>query len=229
VIDLSSKFDPMWETAIYAERRYLNRYPYDFVVSFVFRYAPAGPRKAVNILEVGCGAGNNLWFAAREGFSVFGIDGSRSAIAHAQRRLADEGLQGDLRVGDFTSLPFDDASIDLAIDRGALTCAGFTVASRAVAEVRRVLKPGGSFVFNPYSTRYTSCAPGSRSADGLVADITTGDLVGVGQICFYDEADVRRVLGEGWKILAFEFGEITDHCSGEVRAEWRVISRKSDG
>ena len=96
----TAPIDPAWEEAIYSQGRHLNRYPFDAVVSFVYRYRPKvrAPQQ-IRILEVGCGAGNNLWFAAREGFDVAGIDGSDSAVDHARRRFEQEGLNGDLRVG----------------------------------------------------------------------------------------------------------------------------------
>ena len=53
-----------------------------------------------------CEAGNNLWFAAREGFRGAGTDGSPSAIEYASKRLADEGLTGDLHAGDFIFILF---------------------------------------------------------------------------------------------------------------------------
>ena len=40
------------------------------------------------------------------------------------KRFEREGLSGDLRVGNFTSLPFDDNSFDLVIDRASLCCIG---------------------------------------------------------------------------------------------------------
>src|SRR5262245_53509995 len=127
-MDQSSRtFDPIWEDAIYGQGQKISRYPFDIVVTFVYRNYPRHkPRHDVRILEVGCGSGNNLWFAAREGFQVAGIDGSSSAIAYAQKRFAEEGLTGDLRVGDFTQLPFESDSFDLAIDRGSLTCCGLS-------------------------------------------------------------------------------------------------------
>lgn len=214
----------MWEEELYSEGRHLNRYPYDQVVTFLFRNAPPRPRQTVRVIEVGCGAGNNLWFAAREGFTVCGIDGSPSAIAFARKRFADEGLTGDLRVGDFTSLPFPDESADLAFDRGALTCAGFEAATRAIAEIRRVLSPGGRFLFTPFSTRHTSCH--ARDHDGLVSPVTTGDLAGLGQICFYDEGDIATILGEGWQVLGLELQEISDRHTGHLHAVWCVTSEK---
>jgi cyclopropane fatty-acyl-phospholipid synthase-like methyltransferase len=41
-------------------------------------------RKEIKILELGFGTGANLWFAAREGFSVFGVEGSKTAVSIAK-------------------------------------------------------------------------------------------------------------------------------------------------
>ena len=107
-------FDPVWEEKY--SQGHSERYPWDHVVSFVFRNYPRHKlRKDVKILEVGCGTGSNLWFAAREGFQVAGIDASPSAIAYAQQRFAADGLTGDLRQGDFTELPHESNSFDLAL------------------------------------------------------------------------------------------------------------------
>ena len=219
-------FDPVWETLYGAG--HTVRYPWDAVVTFVFRNAPRGvPRSEVRILEVGCGPASNLWFAAREGFAVTGIDGSAAAIAQAQRRFADDGLTGDLRVGDFTRLEgLPDASFDLAIDRGSLVCTGRGDAARAVGEIRRVLKPGGRFFFNPYSDRHTSALSGRAGADGLRLDIDRGTLVGVGQLCFYGRAEVDAALREGWDVRSLQHMEQREELDGTVHAEWRVVAEK---
>ncbi len=226
----SRSFDPIWEDEIYGQGRQLNRYPFDAVVSFVFRNTPRDrPRHDVRILEIGCGAGNNLWFAAREGFSVTGIDASASAIAVAQRRLADEGFEADLQVGDFAVLPFEDDRFDLAIDRCALTCSGRSVTHRAVGEIHRVLKAGGFFFCNPYSDVHSSCASGEHGSDGLVLNIHSGTLVGVGQICFYNLAQVKALFAEGWIMRSVQHSVITEELDDPptFHAEWRVIAQKS--
>jgi cyclopropane fatty-acyl-phospholipid synthase-like methyltransferase len=115
--------DPVWEEKYSAG--HAERYPWDCIVTFVYRYYPRDKQKQdVRILEVGCGAGSNLWFAAREGFDVTGIEGSASAIQYAQERFKLENLKGDLRVGDFTALPFTDNTFDLVIDRGSTYLCG---------------------------------------------------------------------------------------------------------
>jgi len=224
-------FDPIWEQ-IYCEGRQLNRYPFDLVVSFIYNNYPRHkPRHETRILEVGCGSANNLWFAAREGFRVAGIDGSPSSIDYAQKRFNEEGLTGDLRVGDFTQLPFEDNSFDLVIDRCLLTCCGQASAQRAVAEIGRVLLAGGKFLFNPYSDRHSSYTSGRPGPDGLTLDIAAGTLVGVGQICFYSRREVDAIFAAGWKMLSVQHLEIAEEVQAQrlVHAEWRIVAEKVKG
>lgn len=226
---LPKTFDSVWEESIYGQGRHLNRYPFDAIVTFLFRCAPRDrPRGEVRVMEVGCGAGNNLWCAAREGFQVSGIDGSASAIAFAQERFAAEGLQGDLRVGDFTSLPFEDGSFDLVFDRCAVTCCGRSAAGQVVSEVRRTLRTGGRFFFNPYSTRCTSFASGTPGRDGLTVDIHEGSLAGVGQLRFYERCDIDRAFTTGWKVCSVQHVEAVEEIAAArtVHADWRVIAQK---
>ncbi len=223
----SGAFNPLWEEEIYAQGRHLNRCPYDFVVSFLHYHAPRDrPRSDVHVLEVGCGAGNNLWFAARQGFRVSGIDGSASAIEFARRRFAEDHLSGDLRVGDFTALPFGDGSVDLVVDRGALCACSRPVVGRALAEVGRVLKPGGRLLFNPYSDRHSAMASGVRGADGFTVDITVG-LPGVGPIRFDSRQDGETML-RGWTLLSLLHVESIEMLQPAyvVYAEWRVVAEK---
>ena len=154
--DAPKSFDPIWDQ-IYQAGRHANRYPWDAVVSFVFHHRPHHKAPAdISIVEIGCGTASNLWFAAREGFRVSGIDASESAITVAKQRFMADGLHAELRVGNFSALPFDAAGFDLAIDRAALTCVGDSVARAAVAELYRVLRPGGVAFCNVYSDRHTS-------------------------------------------------------------------------
>jgi len=224
-------FDPAWEHEIYARGAQLNRWPYDGVVSFLMRAVPsAGARERARVLELGCGAGNNLWCAAREGFCAAGIDASESAIGAARARFAAEGLAVDLRVGDFAALPWQDAHFDLAFDRAALSCAPRAHAARAVVELARVHKPGGLFWFNPYSARHAS-ALGRDERTGLVHDIRVGALAGHGQIGFYTRAELEQLLEPHYELCALQHVESEDALGGEHgrTAEWRALARRRIG
>jgi ubiquinone/menaquinone biosynthesis C-methylase UbiE len=117
-------FDPTWNSiwTQYSGAGVEARAPYDFIVAFVYRYKPAKHSREIRILEVGCGEANNIWYLAREGFNVSGVDASPGAILRARRRLAEENVSADLQLADFTQLPYPDGTFDLAYDRGSLTC-----------------------------------------------------------------------------------------------------------
>jgi len=97
------------------------------------------------VVDIGCGAGTDLLVAAmRTGPTgrAIGVD-----MTEAMRRRATEGAAAcgltnvDVRPGDATRLPLDDASVDVVISNGVLNLV--PEKERAVAEIARVLKPGG--------------------------------------------------------------------------------------
>ncbi len=219
--------DKTWEE-IYTEGRELNRYPYDSVVTFVFRnYPPNIEKKYIKILEVGCGAGNNLWFAAKEGFDVTGIDFSKSAIDYVKKRFKDEGLNGNFIVHDFRSLPFQDEEFDLIIDRAALTYINFTECKKAINEISRVLKNHGKFYFNPFSDSHSSCASGRYKSDGITTDIKVGICNG-GDVCFYGKRDIYDLFKDNWKLESIQHSEVIEQINPSYfeYAEWKVIAKK---
>ena len=221
-------FDPIWRD-IYT-RGHTQRYPWDAVVSFVYRHVPRDrDRGEVRILEVGCGTASNLWFASREGFSVTGVDASEVAVGAARRRFHEDGLAGDFIVADFTNLPLGSECFDLAIDRAAITNCGYEAGGRAIREVRRILKPTGTFFFNPYAAGHSSQATGNPGPDGVVVDISGGTLTGVGQICFYGDDDIRSAFANGWQLESMRHMVQVDMINDthSTHSEWRVIARKT--
>lgn len=213
-------FDPIWREK-YA-RGLAVRAPYDCVVSFVYRNLPAKRQRSdIRILEVGCGTGNNVWYLAREGFSLSGVDASPEAISYASERLREDKLSANLQVGDFTRLPYPDNTFDLIFDRAALTNCGLSFARQAVAEIHRVLAPGGKFFINPYSSEHTSAKKGRLVEDNLTVDIEGGSLVGCGQICFYNQAQLESLFPAPWRILSLEHVVISEvWAAKEIHAEW---------
>ncbi|MBP7860907.1 class I SAM-dependent methyltransferase [bacterium] len=205
------------------------KYPYDSVVTFVFRNVPREvARSNVRILEVGSGTGNNLWFLAREGWSAYGIEGSASAVEVAKTFLKQDGLHAEIEVGNFTALPYSNNFFDLVIDRGSITCCGFAAGRKAITEVARVLKIGGKFFFNPYSENHSSFAAGDIGEDGVCENIQSGSMTGVGQICFYGKRQAIDALGDEFKIENIQKVEVTDvtEAANFVHSEWRIIASK---
>jgi SAM-dependent methyltransferase len=101
------------------------------------------------VLDVGCGAGTDLVRFAKGGAIVTGVDLSPSAIALARQNVAQQGLAADVREADGETLPFEDNAFDLVFAHGVVQ---YTARDRAlVDECRRVLKPGGTAVFQVYN------------------------------------------------------------------------------
>jgi SAM-dependent methyltransferase len=222
-------FDPVWETN-YSNNESLNLYPFDSLVSWIFKNAPRGKsRSDIKILETGCGAGNNLWFAAREGFAVSGIDASASAINFAKTRFSREGLSGDLRVGDVCELPFDSSSFDLVIDRACLTYLGNSLATKCFSEIHRVLKRGGLFFFNPYSDRHSAMAGARPDEEGKCKVCIQPELNLVSDVNFYSRKQLLGIFSEDlWKVKLLEHVESLQYLGAEsqTHAEWRVTLEK---
>jgi ubiquinone/menaquinone biosynthesis C-methylase UbiE len=101
------------------------------------------------VLEVGCGAGVDLARFAKGGADVTGVDVAASAIALARANFDQQQLRGRLEVADAERLPFADAAFDLVYAHGVVQ---YTANPQAlVDECYRVLKPGGTAIFQVYN------------------------------------------------------------------------------
>jgi ubiquinone/menaquinone biosynthesis C-methylase UbiE len=101
------------------------------------------------VLDLGCGTGIVArQVAARLGDkgSVVGIDRSANMLAVADTTAARDGLKVEWREGRAEALPFADASFDRVLSQFALMF--FDDRPRALAEVHRVLAPGGGLSLN---------------------------------------------------------------------------------
>jgi SAM-dependent methyltransferase len=226
---MTETFDEVWEERYAGDPAYRNHYPWSAVVTFLLQKHPFQKgREETDVLEIGCGTGNNLWCAAREGFRVSGVDGSQTAIAYANAWFDREELSGDLRVGDFTSLPFSDNSFDLAFDRAAISLTTREGAQVAVGELARVVKPGGRVLLTPYSDRCSSFHKVS-DGDGVIRDIQIGSVTGSGgQVRFYGKQEVYDLFDAGWRILSLKHVEETEMTSPGrmIHAEWHVVAER---
>jgi SAM-dependent methyltransferase len=184
-----------WEADVYARGQQLNRWPYSEVVSAVMRARNGRSPTDVPVLEIGCGAGNNVWFLAAEGFPAHGVEMSPTAVAHALERLRREGLSADLRVGDIAALPWPDESFEIVIDRGALTQNGHPHISRVLTDVRRVLRPGGLHLsFTLWGMGHPHRRFGREVAHHTFDEFTEGEFATAGLISFFTAEDLELLF-----------------------------------
>jgi ubiquinone/menaquinone biosynthesis C-methylase UbiE len=94
------------------------------------------------LLEVGSGIGVDSVQLARCGFDVTAVDLTQSAVEIARQFAGRRGVAIDFRLGNAEGLDFPDESFDAVYSFGVLHHTPDI--ERAVAEVRRVLRPGGT-------------------------------------------------------------------------------------
>lgn len=96
------------------------------------------------VLEVGVGAGTDHLQWARAGADLYGVDLTDAAIETTRRRLEMYGFKSELRRVDAEVLPFPDATFDVVYSWGVIHHSAHP--ERILAEIRRVLKPGGKLI-----------------------------------------------------------------------------------
>jgi len=117
---------------------------------------------AGRVLDVGCGDGQVSRLAASQGSSVVGVDPTWNCVRVAHER----GGGARIARADAAALPFADASFDTAV--ACLVFEHIDDIDEAIAEVARVLTPGGRFCF--FLNHPILQAPGSVWVDDHLVD-----------------------------------------------------------
>jgi ubiquinone/menaquinone biosynthesis C-methylase UbiE len=107
------------------------------VVRGLLDRAPLG-----HALDAACGTGRHAAYLASAGHEVVGVDSSAAMLEMARARLPD----AELRLASLEDLPFPTGRFDLAVSTLALT--HLPRLDRAVAELARVVRPGGHLVLS---------------------------------------------------------------------------------
>lgn len=97
------------------------------------------------ILEIGFGTGLNLPHYPEAVRRITVVDPNPGMHRKAQHRMQQVGIDVDMRLLSSEELPFDEATFDCVVS--TFTLCSIEYVSRALAEVHRVLKPEGQFLF----------------------------------------------------------------------------------
>jgi len=139
----------------------------------VARVAPILNRPDARVLDLCCGTGDvALAIEQRAGRPVLGSDFSHPMLVEARRKIALCGFRTPLFEADALSLPLADAALDLiTVAFGFRNLANY---QRGLAEMLRVLKPGGAAAILEFSQ------PSNRAFGALYGCFSTRVLPRVG-------------------------------------------------
>lgn len=114
---------------------HLDRYP--------IPHLPLPPGDGRRLLDIGCSWGRWTVAASQAGYEAIGIDPSLGAVLAARRAASQIGVSSRYLVGDARHLPFAPGTFDTAYSYSVIQHFSRDDAGRAVAEIGRVLRPGG--------------------------------------------------------------------------------------
>jgi tellurite methyltransferase len=102
-------------------------------------------RGAEHVLDLGCGIGRHALFFAAHGFAVEAIDGAASGLDFARREAEARGLKLSLRQANADALPFAAECFDYVLAWNVIFHGTMGDVGRRLAEIWRVLRPGGLY------------------------------------------------------------------------------------
>jgi len=176
-----------------------------------------------------CGAGGAvppLCVFASQGMKAHGIDTDPKQLERARAFCEERDIKIDLRQADMRAIPFADHAFDYVYEQYAMCHLSLDDTSTAVAEMRRVLRPGGMALFGVISAdSWPLSAFGVEGRPGEYRMVENGE-----DVChsvFTDEQSDR--LAMGWEILRKE--KVTLFARGRAEAmsreRWRALREKA--
>lgn len=195
-------FDQAWELIF--KSQIWGKYPSEDIVRFIAsRFKDVTDRKSIRVMDLGCGGGAHTWFLAREGFDVYGIDGSESAIRQASALLDRDGLTANLTVGDFTQLDYPAEFFDVVIDSSAIQHNNFENICLIHRQIWDSLKPGGYFCGILINTGTSGWETAEKIEENTYTNFKKGPIQKELLVHFFTESEIREIMAD-YELLNLE-------------------------
>jgi 2-polyprenyl-3-methyl-5-hydroxy-6-metoxy-1,4-benzoquinol methylase len=148
-----------------------------------------------DVLDIGCGLGDNAIYLAKNGHNVTGLDISPTALSTAERRAKDAGVTVKFAVTDSTKLEGYTDAFDTIVDSGMFHCLDDDGKRSYAAAAHRATRPGATLLLSCFSDAQPSDEEWPRPA--------------------VSEQTLRAVLGgAGWEIESLEPGTVRRALDG---------------
>jgi SAM-dependent methyltransferase len=148
-----------------------------------------------DVLDIGCGLGDNAVYLAKNGHKVTGLDISPTALITAEQRAKDAGVDVKFAVADSTKLHGYTDAFDTVIDSGLFHCLDDDGRRSYAAAVHRATRPGATLLLSCFSDANPVGEQWPRPA---VSEETLRDVLG----------------GAGWDIASLEPATVRGELDG---------------
>jgi tellurite methyltransferase len=187
------------------------------VVALLPELKARGARAA---LDLGCGVGRHSILLAEAGLDVIAMDGSATGLDVLRQNASAKGVTLQIRQGDADVLPFADGSFDYVLSWDVLYHGNLGDVGSRIAEIWRVLKPGGLFQGTMLPLRHKNYGVGRIVAPNTFVEDDNEDR---GHPHFYCDAAALVTLFSGFEIL--KLGQHLKRKPGSWH--WNVIVERS--
>lgn len=181
------------------------------------------------ILDLSCGDGRNTFFLVEQGFDVYATEITKEIVDLVEARAQQAGMSVDFRVGKNSSLPFDNEFFDCVlachscyyIDKGG----NFDM---NLAEIGRILKPGGWFVGSVVNKNSFIFSGGIEHDDGIITikKDPYGTRVGYYLRSFVDIKEIEKALSSQFHNFAFGRAH-NDYYGIDEDVHWVVCQKRA--
>jgi len=206
-----------WSTTIAAHPEMYGNEPSEAAVAAADLFAAA---RATTVLELGAGQGRDTLYLARRGFRVLALDYAPEGLDAIEAKAGAAGIadQVTVEIHDVRRrLPFADDSVDVSFSH-MLFCMALTTPEldRLVADLRRVVRPGGLVVYTARTTDDAHYGDGIAHGDDMYEH---GGFV----VHFFDRALIDR-LASGFTLV-----DVTEFTEGALPRRLARVTMRRDG
>lgn len=167
-------------------------YPPEDLIRFIKRFKSKYSIQKPKLLELGCGPGSNINFFIKEGFEVFGIDLSKTAISEIKKKVGTP-YKKNFKIGNFINLPWDKEYFDGVIDNFSIYANKKNDIQQTYLEIKRVLKNKGFFFSKVWGTKTLGFGNGIKIENNTFDNINNGPCRNMGISHFFTFNELKML------------------------------------
>lgn len=152
-----------------------------------------------DVLDVGCGTGENALYLAECGHEVWGVDAATRAIEMAREKARNRRITVTFVVGDALDLGALDRTFDTVVDSGFFHTLADSDRPRFAQTLSTVLPPGGTYIMLAFS----DLVPGEFELPRRVAQV-----------------EIRATFSRGWRVECIRPAIFEHHLQPEGSPAW---------